>query len=173
MTHVLPPAVAAFQAALSRLPGLRDVSSSFESLEGLDATRLSSFAYTHLPIAAFRRTSGALPNEGFMQFTFRLLPEPASWRTLEFLAWWVHDQARGGQSIQLRSVALPPVAGAEVQLGRTLAFHIDLFRANAVPELAPHLAALEQLAMSLSECLRLYNSMLVERGAHPISATEA
>ena len=30
------------------------------------------------------------------------------WLTLEFLAWWVRDQSRGGELIQMRPVALPP-----------------------------------------------------------------
>ncbi|MDG0876191.1 hypothetical protein L5D93_28780 [Paenibacillus thiaminolyticus] len=41
-------------------------------------------------------------------------------QSLEFLAWFVRDCARGGKKIQLRPFALPPETPYARQLGTTL-----------------------------------------------------
>jgi hypothetical protein len=173
MAEALPREVSAFHEALARLPGVYDVTSAIESLEGLDDRLLGSIAFAHVPQGAFRRTAGSRPGEAFIYVAFRLEPKLEAWRTLEFLAWFATDQARGGELLQLRPLAAPPVAGPQVQLGHTLRFQFELFRLNATSDLAPHLAKLAEVTADLVEAERLYSQMLRERGAAPITPNEA
>src|SRR4051794_37795562 len=122
-----PPALERLHRALAGLPGVSDVCSGIESLEGLTGDDLRFPVFAHVPHGALRRTNGGLAGEALVQVEFRIGPSPVGWRSLEFVAWFVRDQARGGKSIQLRPFALPPMAGDQVQLGHTLKWHIDLF----------------------------------------------
>lgn len=116
MTDRYPDQIEAWHAAIARLQGVRDVCSGIQSVWGIKGEHLSSFDFGELPHAVYRRTDGGLENETLIQTEFRLVPKSYSWRTLEFVAWWVRDQARGGELIQLRPFGLPPVAGVDVQL---------------------------------------------------------
>jgi hypothetical protein len=89
-----------------------------------------------------------------------LQPSLEGWRSLEFISWWVRDQARGGTNIQLRPFALPPIAGKNLQLGQTLRFHIDLFGLAKGDDLTPVLTAVQKLADDLKDTMKMYESVL-------------
>src|SRR4051794_32915047 len=155
-----PPQVASFQDALARLPAVHDVSSGIDSLRGVTSEVLSSVDFGHFPHAAIRWAGGGRQDQALAQFEFRLRPSPEGWRSLEFISWWVRDQARGGIDIQLRPFALPPVVGQAVQLGHTLRFHIDLFCIARGDDLVPLLAAVQGLANDLTYTMKMYQSVL-------------
>jgi hypothetical protein len=98
--------------------------------------------------------------EALIQFEFRLAQTPAGWRSLEFLAWFVRDQARSGAFIQLRPFALPPMVGDNVQLGSPLRWHIDLFCPDTGEDLAPQLTKVAGIAEGLELAVRLYGHLL-------------
>ena len=70
------------------------------------------------------------------------------WKALEFLSWWVRDHARGGDSIQLRALALPPIPE---QFGKTLTFTIDYFYADPEQDIDKLLNSIQKLADSLND----------------------
>jgi len=107
-----------------------------------------------------RRTSGGLDQEALIQFEFYVKPTPQGWRTLEFIAWFVRDQGRGGRQIQLRPYALPPQVGQNIQLGHTLRWHIDLFCPNSGADLSPELAQIHEIATTLSAAVDIYGPLL-------------
>ena len=51
---------------------------------------------SNLPHALLRRSDGGVPNEVWANGKLTLTRDEAGWLTLEFLAWWVRDQSRGG-----------------------------------------------------------------------------
>jgi hypothetical protein len=160
-----PPQVVAFQDALSRLPDAYDVASTVQCLWGVTPEALSFFDFGHLPHAAIRWAGGGQQDQTLAQFEFWLRPSSAGWRSLEFISWWVRDQARGGTNIQLRPFGLPPIAGKTVQLGHTLRFHIDLFCVAKGDDLSPVLALVQKLADDLVDTMRMYQNVLFEEGA--------
>jgi hypothetical protein len=159
-----PPEIEKLHAGLRRLTGVLDVASGIDQLDGLTGDDLSRADLAHLPHGALRRTAGCLPDESLIQVEFRLERSERGWRALEFLGWFVRDQARGGLAIQLRPFALPPVAGERVQLGESLRFHIDLFLPGAGSDLGPHLDTVNGIADDLRLVSELYDKMLRDRG---------
>jgi hypothetical protein len=155
-----PPQVAAFQDALASLPGAYEVGSRIHCLWDVTSEILSSVDFGHFPHAAIRWAGGGRQDQALAQFEFHLRPAPEGWRSLEFISWWVRDQARGGVDIQLRPFALPPVVGETVQLGHTLRFHIDLFCIAKGDDLAPVLATVQRLADDLRDTMKMYQSVL-------------
>ena len=128
----------------------------------IQAADLGLAAYAKHPISALRRTDGSLKDECVLQIELSMSRTDDGWRTLEFLAWLLRDQTRGGKANQLRPFALPPVAGSDVQLGRTLTILIELFEADPGPE-----ALLRQVASfadGLELFIDLYDGMLRGRG---------
>jgi hypothetical protein len=168
-----PPEMEVLHHTLSALPGIHGVCSGIDNLEGVSAVELGSPALAHLPHGALRRTDGGLESEVLIQVEFRLESSPPGWRSLEFLAWFVRDRARGDQAIQLRPFALPPVAGDQVQLGDTLRFHLDIFCPKVDEDLAPTLARVRELADGLKLAIELYDRMLREHGAPGLLAERA
>lgn len=161
MATEYPPEIQSFHENILRLPAVTEVSSGIESLDDLDDAQLSSMIYAHLPHAAIRQGATA-GREGcaLLQVEFRREPSQAGWRTLEFLAWFVRDQARGGMNIQLRPFALPPVAREVVQLGESLKFHLELFIDAKRGENAPVLASVLEVGQDLERAMRIYGSTL-------------
>ena len=159
-----PPQIERLHTALGSLPGVTDVSSRIESLQGLsdDDLRLSAFAAW--PIGALRRTMGGLDGEALIQFEFRLSADTRSWRTLEFLAWFIRDQSRGGVAIQLRPFALPPEVQGRIQLGHTLRWQIDLFCSHVDSDLSPQLDQVEAMARELEMVCQIYDNALASHG---------
>ena len=155
-----PLQVSAFQNAIASFPDVYRVSSGIDCLEDITSDALSSREFGHLPHAAIRWADGSRADQAIVQFEFRLRPTLAGWRSLEFISWWVRDQARGDINIQLRPFALPPIVGQTVQLGHTLRFHIELFCTVDGDNLSPALATIQALADSLSEMLLIYQGVL-------------
>jgi hypothetical protein len=154
----LPDEIEAFHRALASLRGVRTVTSGIRSLDGLTADDLRlPGPFADLPHGALRRTNGGLPGEAYVQFELTLRPDADGWRALDFLAWFVRDQARGGEFVQLRPYALPPSGpdGARA-LGTSPTFHIDLFWLDSGKDLAPILVRIEAMAKALEMARRLY-----------------
>ncbi|WCR28742.1 hypothetical protein L3476_08440 [Paenibacillus thiaminolyticus] len=103
-----PIDIATFHETIFQLLGIAAVESGVENLEPIDAEMLPLSAYAHLPHAALWRTGGGLENEVLIQFEFAIVQSVEGLQSLEFLAWFVRDCARGGKKIQLRPFALPP-----------------------------------------------------------------
>jgi hypothetical protein len=157
-----PAEIIAMLDAIAALPSVRDVSTGLESLDGLGEADLQlPGEIAQLPIGALRRTKGGLPGEALVSFYFELEPNAGGWRTLEFLAWFIRDQARAGEPIQLRPFALPPQGPSGTQLGETLRFDIDLFWLDAGEELAPILARVKSIASDLVTATAMYEAALV------------
>ena len=115
-----PPQIERLHTALGSLPGVIDVSNGVESLQGIDAEDLRLPNFAAWPIGALRQTHGGLDGEALIQIEFRLVTDAKSWRTIEFLAWFIRDQSRSGVAIQLRPFSLPPEAERQIKLGHTL-----------------------------------------------------
>jgi hypothetical protein len=155
-----PPQVANLQDALAALPAIHSVSSTVQSISGLPAEDLRFPDFGRLPHGALRRTNGGLDQEALIQFEFFVQPTSQGWRTLEFIAWFVRDQGRGGRQIQLRPYALPPQVGDSIQLGHTLRWHIDLFCPNSGADLSPELAQIQEIAAALNTAVDVYGALL-------------
>jgi hypothetical protein len=153
-----PPQVEAFHAALRRFAAVTHVETGFKPLESCGPETFSlPGEFGDLPHALLRR-SGGLPGEAWANTEIVLTRDEPGWLTLEFLAWWVRDQSRGGGSIQMRPMALPP-KGHEVQLGRTLKFIIDHF-ATCPDDASPMLDLLASRASNLSLMIGVYSDVL-------------
>jgi hypothetical protein len=156
----LPKAVAAFHNAMERLVAVTEVTTGLKALADYPPDTYSFPAeFGDLPHALLRRTDGGLDGELWANTEFTLSRDEAGWLTLEFLAWWVRDLSRSGEQIQLRPMALPPVA-YEVQLGGTLKFIIDHFVISPDGTAAPVLAILRDRADSLNENINDYAQVL-------------
>ncbi|MFN8393413.1 MAG: hypothetical protein U0176_01925 [Bacteroidia bacterium] len=151
-----PPEIERLHETLSSLKGIEDVCSGIDNLDGLGDADVRSVAMGHLPVGTLLRTQGGLKDESMLQFEFRLDGTPASLISLEFLAWFIRDQARAGNVIQLRPFALPPSGPGGVQLGQTLKFHIDYFIVNPTDSLRPFLDRIWDLTESLRLAMDLY-----------------
>ncbi len=139
---------------------MSDVCSGIDRLQGLTGDDLRFPDFAHVPQGALRRTDGGLAGEALIQVELRLEQSVTGWRALEFLAWFVRDQAQGGQSIHLRPFALPPMFGDQVQLGHTLRCHVDLFRPDTGEDLSPQLAKVDRIAAGLELAVRLYGHLV-------------
>ncbi|ESA36762.1 hypothetical protein N836_05865 [Leptolyngbya sp. Heron Island J] len=123
-----PDQVKVFHQALYRFRGVMEVNTG---LKPLDKIPVKDYALPgkmgDLPHALLYRTQGGLANEAWANTDVILSYDRAGWLTLEFLAWWVREQSRSGEQIQMRPQALSPVAGENIQLGQTLKFVVDHF----------------------------------------------
>lgn len=155
-----PPELERLHRALAGLPGVSGVCSGIESLQELTGDDLRFPDFAHVPHGALRRTNGGLPGEALIQIEFRLELSSVGWRSLEFIAWFVKDQARSGALIQLRPFALPPMVGEQVQLGGTLKWHIDLFCPDTGDDLSPQLAKIDRIARGLESAVHLYGHLI-------------
>lgn len=160
MSTEYPVEISNFHNSLLSLPGVTEVSSAIDSLDGVTSDDLSRSAYAHLPHGALRRTDGGLSDEALIQFEFYLSQTSEGWRTLEFLAWFIRDQARSGELIQLRPFGLPPTNAGETQLGKTLKFHIDLFWLDSTADIESILKRIESIDRSLKSAIEIYGSVL-------------
>lgn len=155
----LPPQVAKFITVVSGIPGISEATLEKTYLPDVAVSDLSlPGAFADLPIAALRRTNGALKDELLFSVDFSIDRNEKGLKALEFLSWWVRDQSRGGENIQIRSIGLPPIAGKQVQLGHTLRFTIDWFYVNPSQEISQALLEVEKKASDLQQALALYKS---------------
>jgi len=156
----LPPQVQAFNDTMLRIPGVLDVTTGLKDLaEYTPETYRLPGEFGDLPHALLRRTNGGLQNEAWVPTEFEVSRDEAGWIALEFLAWWVRDLSRSGEQIQLRPMALPPVAGKK-QLGTTLRFLIDHFVVCPEGETSVALEMIQNRAESLSSSLEEYADVL-------------
>ena len=161
MVNDYPKQVTYFHDALYRFRGVVEVNTG---LKRLDKVPLEDYRLPgkmgDLPHALLRRTRGGLANEAWANTDVILSYDRAGWLTLEFFAWWIRDQSRAGQQIQMRPQALIPLADNEIQLGHTLKFVIDHFcmLSNSSPETM--LAVLEERGKSLNLAIDSYVDVL-------------
>jgi hypothetical protein len=152
--------------ALESLAGVREVEIGLRALDELELRELSlPGEFGDLPHAAIRRTEGGLKDEFLVSAQLRFTQDHAGWVALEFLAWWVRDLSRSGELVQMRALALPPVAFG-TQLGRTLKCVIELFAVAPDGDRDTILAKLDRLAESLEGNLDDYAKAI----AHPTQA---
>ena len=151
-----PKEINDFQNKLASLAGIENVCSGIDRLETVNGTDLGFPDFSHLPIATLLRTNGGLPNEIMLQFEFAIDRSPESLNSVEFLSWFVRDQAKSGKKIQLRTFALPPQGPSGVQLGATLKFHIDYFLIEPSGNLQLILDRVSELSQSLDYGIRIY-----------------
>lgn len=156
-----PIEIEKFHNTISKLKGIVSIESGLDNLEGVDDLLLQTSEFSHLPHAALLRTKGGLKNEVLIQFEFSIDNSLESLKSLEFLAWFVRDSARGGTKIQLRPFALPPVTPNGRQLGTTLKFHIDLFVDCIVETLEPAFKIIEELNRNLNLFIGIYDIPVV------------
>jgi hypothetical protein len=137
----LPEPVQRLTNALKKLPGVGEASIGLRFIDGIDLASLSLRGeFGDLPHATVRRTNGALKDEFLVNAEVRFTQDHTGWVALEFLA-WVRDLSRAGEIIQMRPLALPPVAYG-TQLGRTLKCVVELFVVSANADRGPILAKL-------------------------------
>ncbi|REK76814.1 hypothetical protein [Paenibacillus paeoniae] len=146
-----------FHQTVLKLKGITEVESGVENLEPIEADLLGYSACAHLPHAALLRTGGGLESEVLLQFEIRFDYSPESLLSVEFLAWFVRDCARGGTKVQLRPFALPPESPLGRQLGTTLKWHLDLFVDGIEETLDPAFETVRRLNHSLQTAIRLYH----------------
>ncbi len=154
----LPDEIEAFHRALLGVRGVTRVTSGIRGLDGITADDLRlPGPFADLPHGALRRTGGGLAGEAYVQLELALRADADGWRALDFLAWFVRDQARGGEPVQLRPYALPPAGpeGARA-LGVEPILHLDVFWLDAGSDLAPILARIAAMARDLEMARRLY-----------------
>ena len=145
----LPEPVRRLTKALESLAGVREVDIGLRALDGIGLRELSlPGEFGDLPHATIRRTGGGLPGESLVTAEIRFTQDHTGWVALEFLAWWVRDLSRSGEIVQMRPLALPPVAYG-TQLGRTLRCVIELFAVAPDGDPEPILAKVAELADSL------------------------
>jgi hypothetical protein len=155
-----PEAAQRLHDAIRSVPGVKDVELGIRKLEGIAERELSlPGEFGDLPHVALRRTHGGQKDELLVTAEVWLRQTFEGWIALEFLAWWVRDLSRGGEVVQLRPLALPPVAYG-TQLGRTLKFAIEFFFVNPGDDIAPVLERLSQVAESLSRNVEDYRDAL-------------
>ena len=146
-----------FHNTMLKLRGVTMIESGVNNLEPIDSEMLSLSEFSHLPHALLLRTGGGLENEVLIQFEFLIDYSEESLQSLEFIAWFVRDCARGGTKIQLQPFALPPVTPYGRQLGTTLKFHIDLFIDGIEETLEPAFEVVNHLNKSLNMAIDIYS----------------
>jgi len=156
MSHY-PIVIEQFHQTLLKLRGITGIESGVDNLEPLDTDALGYSAYAHLPHAALLRTGGGLKGEVLLQFELAFDYSPESLQSIEFLAWFVRDCARGGTKVQLRPFALPPEVPYGRQLGTTLKWHLDLFEDGIEDSLDPAFVTVQKLLDALEQAIRLYD----------------
>ncbi|MCT4507829.1 MAG: hypothetical protein N4A48_03580 [Tepidibacter sp.] len=146
-----------FHNTILKLRGISTIESGVENLEPIDSELLKLSDFSHLPHASLLRTNGGLKDEVLIQFEFSTDYSLESFQSLEFIAWFVRDCARGGTKIQLRPFALPPVTPLGRQLGTTLKFHIDLFIDGIDETLEPAFKEINNLNKSINIFIDMYD----------------
>ncbi len=153
-----PPEVVRLIAALTAIPGVTRAQLDNTYLPDVALADLAQPGGPHadLPIAALRRSKGALANEVLLSLEFRIQRNEAGLRAAEFLSWWVREQARLGENMQLRTLGQPPMVAGEQQLGRTLRFTIDWFYADTSEDMVNVLSAVGGKALALELATKMY-----------------
>lgn len=153
-----PDEVVRLIAALTAIPGVTraQLDNTYLPEVALADLSLPGGPYADLPIAALRRSGGALENELLLSLEFRIQRNETGLRAAEFLSWWVRDQSRGGENMQIRTLGLPPMVAGDQQLGRTLRFTIDWFYADTSEDMTNVLSAIGGKALALELATNMY-----------------
>lgn len=153
-----PAEVVRLIAALTAVPGVTQaqLDNTYLPEVALADLSLPNGPHADLPIAALRRSGGALDNEVLLSLEFRIQRNEGGLRAAEFLSWWVREQSRLGENMQLRTLGQPPMVAGEQQLGRTLRFTIDWFYADTSEDMANVLSAVGGKALALELATEMY-----------------
>jgi hypothetical protein len=149
----MPPEVKELQEAIQSIPGVTDAAVGKIDLSDIPDSDLGLLPYGDLPIGALRRTKGGSPSEVLIFVNFGITQDSRGLKALEFISWWVRDQARGGEPIQIRSLALPPLGD---QFGKSLRFTIDYFYADPKEDISKLLSKVKKLAEEINDSKRVY-----------------
>lgn len=149
----MPPEVKKIQDSVASIPGITDAVVGKTDVSEFKEGDFSLLPYGDLPLGALKRTKGGLDSELVITVNFGITPDTRGLRALEFISWWVRDEARSGTAIQVRSLALPPI---DTQFGETLRFSIDYFYSDPKKEISGLLTRLSELADSLNSSKDLY-----------------
>lgn len=164
-----PPQVERLKQAVLSLPGAAACEIGLKSLDQFSPDDLSLPGdFADLPQVAIYRTGGGKEGEMIVQVEVMFKQSYLGWVALEFLAWWVRDQARSGEAMQLRALALPPKA-YDRQLGRTLKFILEVFLANPEGDMSLILAKTDALAEDIEESIEMYR----EEIDNPVTQADA
>ena len=158
----LPTEIHEFIGAIRSLGGTESVEPSKWYLPDIPLEQLSLPAFGDLPLAVLRRSGGAVGEELLICLVIRPQRNAQGWRTVEFLSWWVRDVSRAGTQVQIRSIALPPQIGGQVQLGQTLRFVIEFFWRDDGQDMQRVLCEFRRLANSLARSQQLYANALTQ-----------
>lgn len=153
-----PPEVVRLIAAITAIPGVTraQLDNTYLPDVALADLSLPNGPHADLPIAALRRSGGALGNELLLSLEFRIQRNEGGLRAAEFLSWWVREQSRLGENMQLRTLGQPPMVAGEQQLGRTLRFNIDWFYTDTSEDMANVLSAIGGKALALELATEMY-----------------
>jgi hypothetical protein len=160
----LPPEVRELQKAFESMSGITDAAVDKTDVSGIPASDLGLLPYGDLPIGALRRTKGGMEHEVVVSVDFGITRDARGLKALEFVSWWVRDQARGGEPIQVRSLALPPIGK---QFGTTLRFTVDYFHSDPDEDAGKLLAKIAELARGLETAKDIYEGVLADGDRTP------
>lgn len=149
----MPPEVKKLQDAIESIPGITDARIGKADLSDIPESDFSLPPYGDLPLGSLRRTKGGLASELVVSANFGITRDSKGLNALEFISWWVRDAARGGEPMQIRSLALPPIGD---QFGTTLRFTIDYFHADPEEEVGKLLSRIGKLADDLNSSKHSY-----------------
>ena len=158
-----PPPIQAFMDAVRQVGGIDSIEPHKWYLPELPVEHFSLPQFADLPLGVLRRPCGIAAHEVLVAFKFWPQRTEQGWRAVEFLSWWVRDNARGGHAMQMRSLALPPEAAGQIQLGSTLSFVIELFVNIEDENMEQLLQIVGQYAEDLTRAARLYAGALSSR----------
>lgn len=144
----IPQPVQELSTAIKSIPGIKLAAVNRHMLFEITSDDFTLPMFGDYPLGALKRTDGGLPDEILISIDFMITRDETGLNALEFLSWWVRDHARGGDSIQLRALALPPIPE---QFGKTLTFTIDYFYADPEQDIDKLLNSIQKLADSLND----------------------
>lgn len=159
-----PTEIQAFMDAVRHIGGIESVEPRKWYLPEIPVEHWSLPQFADLPLGVMRRACGIPAHEALVAFRIRPHRTEQGWRAVEFLSWWVRDKARGRHAIQMRSLALPPEAAGQAQLGSTLSFLIEAFVNIEDENMGQLLQIVAQYADDLARSTRLYSGALALAG---------
>lgn len=139
----MPPEIEKLQKTIEAITGVTDAVVDKEYVSELSEDHFSLLPYGDLPLGALRRTHGGLADEVIITVNFGISRDLAGLQALELISWCVRDAARGGEPIQVRSLALPPIGE---QFGTTLRFVIEYFYVDPEQDIAKLITKVGELA---------------------------
>ncbi|BCE01194.1 hypothetical protein [Marinicellulosiphila megalodicopiae] len=152
-----PPEIIKLTDTLSSIPGVIDVEIGKLDIEEIEEDHFGLLPFAEYPLGAISRTQGGKDKELVIYMDFKITPDAKGLRALEFISWWVKDEARAGSPMQIRSVALPPIIG---QFGNTLKFTIDYFYIDPNQDIKKLISTIGEIADDLELMIELYKDVI-------------